>query len=315
MKQPVIDGARTAKVLMLDPGVDLSMPAARDDALETLESGGVVVLRGTGFALTAREREMISNTRALLAGVDDRQVRDGRPTLIFDPSRGKIKRYHFAYLHGRIVRARVRRAVCPDLEAMMARFGMWAGDVLARLLPSYGSALVRDRITYRPNERSVVQPLHIDSSYGFPTQGRGMLRVFSNIDPAQRSRTWQVGEPFEPFANRFIPSLQPRSGGWVASVLARLGFIGGTKTPYDQLIAELRRVAKRDKEYQKTAPREIVEFPSGATWIAITDLVLHGGMSGQHSLDQTFFLPAVGMRDPSRSSLRILERLTHRQLV
>ena len=88
-----------------------------------------------------------------------------------------------------------------------------------------------------------------------------------------------------------------------------------TKTAYDLLVAELRRIAKHDREYQSAAPRRIVEFPSGSSWFAITDLVVHGAVSGQHSLDQTFFLPAVEMADPSRSSLRILERLTGRALV
>ena len=39
-----------------------------------------------------------------------------------------------------------------------------------------------------------VQPLHIDSAYGYPTQGRGMLRIFCNIDPLDRPRVWQLGE-------------------------------------------------------------------------------------------------------------------------
>ena len=80
------------------------------------------------------------------------------------------------------------------------------------------------------------------------------------------------------------------------------------------MIAQLRRLGKRDEAYQRTAPRRIVEFPSGSSWLAITDLVLHGAVSGQHSLDRTFYLPATAMRDPSRSSLSILERMTGRKL-
>ncbi|HVO87818.1 MAG TPA: Kdo hydroxylase family protein, partial [Casimicrobiaceae bacterium] len=238
----------------------------------------------------------------------------GRPTIIFDPARGRIKRFHFALRDGRIVRARIRPSACTALEAMMARFGTWAEDLVASLLPTYRSVMSRDRVTYRPNERQIVQPLHIDSSYGHPTQGRGMLRVFCNVDPANRPRRWQVGEPFESFANRWIGSIPERSAGWSEALLARLGLVG-PKESYDQLIADLRSAGKRDKEFQRTAPREIIEFPCGSTWIAITDLVVHGGLSGQHSLDQTFFLPAEGMRDPSRSSLRILERMTGRDLV
>lgn len=315
MTQPASDTRPPLlKVLTLDTKTALSAPEVRERALDTLENGGLVFLPGTGFALTANEREMIANTGEMLVGFGEREKRDGRPTIIFDPARGRIKRYHIAVLDGRIVRARIRRQACAALEAMMARFGTWTEDIVASLLPSYRSVMARDRVTYRPNERQIVQPLHIDSSYGHPTQGRGMLRVFCNVDPADQPRRWQVGEPFESFANRFIRSIPARRAGWSEALLARLGIVG-PKEPYDQLIADLRSAGKRDKEYQRTAPREIVEFPRGSTWIAITDLVLHGGLSGQHSLDQTFFLPAEGMRDPARSSLRILERLTQRQLV
>jgi hypothetical protein len=102
--------------------------------------------------------------------------------------------------------------------------------------------------------------------------------------------------------------------GWSASLLSHLGIVG-PKTAYDQVIAELRRLGKDDKEYQKNAPRQIVEFPSGSCWFAITDLVLHGAVSGQHSIDQTYFLPDTGMSDPAHSTLRILERMSQQALV
>jgi 3-deoxy-D-manno-oct-2-ulosonic acid (Kdo) hydroxylase len=304
--------AAAAEVLTLDQDVDLSAQALQHVALETLEGGGVVFLPGTGFELTAKEREIISDTKTLL--VKEPEFRNGRPTIIFDPQRGKIRR-HYALVHGKPVTIQVQRAVRPDIEAMLARFGTWAERLIAKLFPSYGPVLAHDRITYRPNERDSMQPLHVDSSYGFPTQGRGMFRLFCNIDPANRPRVWQVGEPFEPFVRRFLPSVHLRPASWTSALLARLGIVRGSKLPYDQMIAELRRLGKRDKQYQSTAPRRTVEFPAGSCWFAITDLVLHGAASGQHSLDQTFFLPADGMGDPSRSSLRILERLSGRPLV
>jgi 3-deoxy-D-manno-octulosonic acid hydroxylase-like protein len=301
------------EVFRLDESADLRAPEVRRDALEAVENGGVVLLPRSGFELLASERDLISDLRNFL--VKAPSTANGRPTIIFEPSRRRITRFNFAYAGRKLVRAEVKRSVLPELEAMMARFNTWAEALISALLPCYASKLGRDRVTYRPNERSAVQPLHIDSAYGYPTQGRGMLRVFCNIDPLDRPRVWQVGEPFESFARRFLASLQPRRPGWTASVLARLGIVGGARTAYDVLLAELRRRGKRDAEYQRTAPRRIVEFPPGASWIAITDLVLHGALSGQHSLDQTFFLPAAAMRDPARSSLRILERLSGRRLV
>jgi hypothetical protein len=305
--------ATTATIMTIPPGADLAERSVRDDALTTVEDGGIVLLSGTGFALSDAEAALVGELRAMLT--TEPQVPDGRPTIIFDPARGGIKRFHFAYSRGRLVRAQVRPTARPVIEAMMARFGAWAEGVIGALLPSYGTNLDRDRITYRPNRRGDVQPLHMDSSYGFPTQGRGMLRVFSNIDPTSRPRVWQVGEPFAPVARRYVGSLRAQRSGLGAALLARLGLLGGAKTPYDRMMADLRRLVKGDKEYQREAPRRTVAFPAGSTWIALTDLVLHGAVSGQHSLDQTFYLPAAAMRDPSRSSLHMLERLTGQRLV
>lgn len=307
------DVAQTVKVLTIEPDTDLSAPELRRAAIETLEGGGLVYLPRSGFELSAREQELISDPTKVLTQVPD--VEDGRPTIIYDPARGHIKKYHYAQVRGKMMRAKVRDTAQPDLEAAMARYGKWAENVIAQLFPSYQEVLERKRVTYRPFPRNSTQSLHIDSSYGYPTQGRGMLRIFSNINPANRPRIWQLGEPFEPFVRRFLPSVRLSKPSWVSSILARLGIVDGTKTKYDQYVAALRALGIRDKEYQRTAPREIMEFPSGASWIAITDLVLHGAMSGQHSLDRTFYLPVEAMNEPSRSSLRILERLTGEALV
>jgi 3-deoxy-D-manno-oct-2-ulosonic acid (Kdo) hydroxylase len=313
MNLPIGEEGQTVKVLTIAPGSDLSAAEIRRAAIETLEGGGVLYLPQGGFELSERERELMSDTAKILTREPD--VEDGRPTIIFDPARGRIKKYHYVHVHGKMMRAQVRDSARPDLEAMMARYSKWAESVIAELLPSYYASLDRNRVTYRPFARNNTQPLHIDSSYGYPTQGRGMLRIFTNVHPANRPRVWQLGEPFEPFVSRFLPFVRLREPAWVSSVLARLGIVGGSKTKYDQCIAALRALGKRDKDYQRTAPRKVCEFFTGASWIAITDLVLHGAMSGQHSLDQTFYLPAQAMNDPSRSSLRILERLTGEALV
>jgi hypothetical protein len=305
--------AGAVEVFRLDEGCDPSAPAVQRDALEALESGGLVLLPRAGFELLASERTLISELLNFL--VKEPGTANGRPTIILAPTQRRIARFNFAFAGRKLVRAEIKRAVRPELERMMVRFTTWTEHLLAALLPRYVPALDRDRVTYRPNERSAVQPLHVDSAYGYPTQGRAMLRVFCNIDPRERVRVWQIGEPFEPFARRFLTKLTPPRPGWAASVLARVGVVGGARTAYDAMLAELRRLVKRDAEYQRTAPRRIVEFPPGASWIAMTDLVLHGALAGQHSLDQTFFLPASAMRDPSRSSLRILERLSGRPLI
>lgn len=300
-------------ILTIERGEDLSAPQLRQKAIETLEGGGVIHLPKSAFELSERERELISNPSNILTQVPD--VEDGRPTIIYDPAHGHIKKYHYAQVRGKMMRAKVRDTAQPDLEAVMARYGEWTESVINQLFPSYNGALERKRVTYRPFPRNSTQSLHIDSSYGYPTQGRAMLRVFSNINPVNRPRIWQLGEPFEPFVRRFLPSVHLKKPSLLSSILASLGIVDGAKTKYDQYVAALRTLGIHDKEYQQTAPRKIMEFPAGSSWIAITDLVLHGAVSGQHSLDQTFYLPARAMNDPSRSSLRILERMTGLALV
>jgi hypothetical protein len=310
-----VERAATAEILRLDTTrLDLSAPAVRAAALETLESGGLVLLLGSRFALTTAERDLIANTRHIVRGIDDADIRDGKPTIIYEPWRGRIKRRRYAHARGRFARTDIAPAVRRPLESMMARFSTWATDLIAELFPSYPAALTQDRVTYRPHERNATQALHVDSSYGYPTEGRGMFRLFTNVDPSGRPRVWQVGEPFESFARRFVPGIRLREPGPIESLLSRIRIRRGRRTLYDDVIAELRLLGKRDREYQRTAPREIVTFPSGSSWLAITDLVPHGAVSGRHSLDQTFFLPATGMVDPHRSSLYILERLIGRQL-
>lgn len=309
----VCEEAETVKMLTIEPETDLSASEVRSKAIEMLEGGGVIYLPKGGFELSQQERELISDTANILTRVPD--VEDGRPTIIFDPAHGRIKKYHYVHVNGKMMRAQVKETARPDLEAIMSRYSKWAEGVIIQLFPNYQRALDRKRATYRPISRNSTQSLHIDSSYGYPTQGRSMLRIFTNINPANRPRIWQLGEPFEPFVRRFLPSVRLSKPSWVSYILSRLGIIDGTKTKYDQYIAALRTIGIRDKEYQRTAPRKIMEFPSGSSWIALTDLVLHGAMSGQHSLDQTFYLPADVMDDPSRSPLRILERLTGEVLV
>ena len=166
VERPPLGTASAVKVLTLDDGIDLSAPGARRDALEALEGGGVVLLPKAGFQLIAKERELLSDLRNILATEADNA--NGRPTIIFDPARGKIARLNYVLSRWRLVRAEVKSSALADLEHMMTRFSRWAEDLIARLLPRYASVLGRDRVTYRPNQRSAVQPLHVDSAYGYP---------------------------------------------------------------------------------------------------------------------------------------------------
>lgn len=277
-------------------------PVVQSRALAALEAGAIIYLPDA-FRLTERERALVAGASVTLLTKKERESKNGRPTIIFDPDRGHIL--------GR----RGKGSQRAELEALCARYAVWAQETVGSLFPSYKEGLVRDRTTYRPCERAAPQGLHVDASYGRPTGGRGMLRLFCNINPEGRPRAWRVGEPFTPFAQRFVPMAKLKSQTGADRLLGRLGLTKGQRTTYDRLMEDLRSQAKRNRNYQERSPQRIVEFPVGSAWLAITDLVLHAAVSGQHSLDQTFFLPSHVMAQPERSSLNILERLTETRLL
>ena len=127
-------------------------------------------------------------------------------------------------------------------------------------------------------------------------------------------RVWQFGEePFEDFAKRLKPQMRrPLPGsGWL---LDKLGITKGFRTPYDDLMRQMRNITKVDKDYQKNTARKVVEFPPGSTWVLFTDDVLHGALKGQYAFEHTFWLDVKAMQRPERSPLRVLERLNGRAL-
>jgi hypothetical protein len=155
--------------------------------------------------------------------------------------------------------------------------------------------------------------LHIDSFPASPVQGRRILRVFSNVNPNDRARSWRVGEDFTRVATRFVAGLSLPVPG-LAWLLKLLHVTKTFRTPYDALMLQLHDRMKADTSFQETCDQEAVDFPSGSTWICFTDEVSHAAMAGQYQFEQTFLLPVAAMIDESRSPLRILERLKGRPL-
>jgi hypothetical protein len=72
--------------------------------------------------------------------------------------------------------------------------------------------------------------------------------------------------------------------------------------------------AKLDTEYQRSVPKQRIEFPPGATWVVYTDRVMHAVLGGQFLCEQTFYLPVAAMQEESYAPLRVLEQLWQRRL-
>ena len=267
------------------------------EATEALESGLVLFFPNLTFELSDKEAELRS------------------PRII-----GKSKNVNYNPANDKL-----GGTVCTGAEAdlvrqMISRFASQTKGLLHALLPHYSRNLIQARTSFRPVEVAGRQSswrkddtrLHVDSFPSSPTQGKRILRIFSNVNP-ERPRTWRVGEPFGDLAKRFFPKLtRPPFGSATLNYLLRV-----TKAPrseYDHYMLQLHDCMKEDTNYQETVTQHTQPFPAGSTWVVFSDQVSHAAMSGQHQFEQTYLLPVSGMLDPGTSCLKVLERLAGRKL-
>jgi hypothetical protein len=270
------------------------------ELLELLEDGQVLWFPKLEFTLLEAEQALRSPS-----------VSDGRSkNIAFDPNTQRISG------------CALTGAELKNMCAMMARFSDQCTALLKHMLPDYAGALQTRLTSFRPlevegrdsSDRKNDTRLHVDAFASRPNQGQRILRVFSNVNPSGKPRTWLVGEPFEPYARRFLPQVRNQ---WPleAALLERLKITKQRRTRYDHCMLQLHDHGKLDERYQRETHRERIDFPPGSTWICFTDQVLHAALGGQHLLEQTYLLPASAMRHPERSPLRTLERLIGRTLV
>jgi len=268
-------------------------------ACAALETGSVLFLPDLPFRILDSERRFLAP-----------EVAAGAKNISFDP-RGR-----------RLAHAQVDAGSAAELTALLARFSDHAEELVRSLLPAYERGLATGRTSLRPVEirgrslswRKDDSRLHVDSFPSTPVQGRRILRVFSNVNPQGVTRAWRVGEPFEAVAERFHSCLaMPLPGS--SRVLHTLGITKTVRSAYDHVMLGLHDRMKRDTAYQASADQERFEFPAGSTWLVFTDQVSHAAMSGQHALEQTFYVDVEAMQEPARSPLRVLERRMGRNLV
>ena len=273
-------------------------PEVSSMAHAALESGDVAFCPGLGFTVEPRERCLF--TPAILG-------------------RSKNASYDAAAdrLGGTTVTGEDREA----LRAFMQRFSDASAALVDRLLPSYRGRLTRARASFRPAEiarrattwRKDDTRLHVDSFPATPSGGRRILRLFTNVNPDGRPRSWRIGADFETVARRYADRLRlPLPGA--GAVLALVRVTKTRRSAYDALMLQLHDLMKDDQDFQARSPQTAVDFPAGSTWMTFTDQVSHAATAGQYQLEQTFLLPVEAMTDPERSPLRVLERIKGRRL-
>jgi hypothetical protein len=290
------------RVLRVEAGAwnDRALEGRSEQAQLGLEQGHVLHLEALPFRLDAAEQSLLDPAHA-----DPR-----RKNISLEPDGGR--------LHGVIGDASVQATA----RSLVARFQADAASLVDALFASYRGRLraapaslrlhaVEHRATSWRHDDS---RLHIDAFPSRPLAGERILRVFLNIHPRGEPRVWRVGETFESVARRFLPRLRAYRP-LAARALRTLGLTKQLRTPYDHLMLGLHDAMKADADYQRDCVQQSVSFAPGSVWVCFSDQTSHAVMSGQHMLEQTFFLPVAAMRHPQHAPLSVLERLTGERLV
>ncbi len=291
-----------ARRLACEPEAPVLSCSAGEDLRPLLERDGVMVAETTSFQLSAAEAELI-----------ERHWSDGRSkNSSYNPHTGEVDGVLTGpkSIHG--------------LRALMARYAVWSTNLIAEFFPAYHAALELGRTSLRRrsvqeepplSRRKDDRSLHLDAFTSQPVAGRRILRVFNNVDPTGADREWAIAEGgFGDYAARFRGRARRLLPG-EAMLLEGLSLTKSRRTDYDQIMLGMHDAAKRDRGYQRTAPRRYVSFPPGATWLAFTDQTPHAAVSGHCALEQTFYVPIESLADPASSPLRILERIWGAALV
>ena len=203
-----------------------------------------------------------------------------------------------------------------QLVALLRGYAEFSMQLLAEALPSYRPYLHWGRTSFRPaqikgrvsSKRKDDTRLHVDSFTASPVNGLRILRVFCNINPDGEARVWHIGESFPQVVAQFAPRIPPYN-----RLIARLlHWVKVTKTlrsAYDHYMLRLHDTMKLDDAYQEQVTKTRIDFPAHSTWVVFTDQVSHAAISGQHLLEQTFYLPANHQSHPELSPLYQLNKL------
>ena len=193
---------------------------------------------------------------------------------------------------------------------MMQGYADFAYQLIQATLPSYIPHLQWGRTSFRPaqingrvsSKRKDDTRLHVDSFSASPVHGLRILRVFCNVNLHNEPRVWNLGEPFPQVLERFAPQIKPYSK-LKARVLKLVKTTKTLRSAYDHYMLHLHDTMKMDDVYQAEVEKIQVDFPAQSSWIVFTDHVSHAALSGQHLLEQTFYLPAEKMVNPECSPL------------
>jgi hypothetical protein len=218
------------------------------------------------------------------------------------------------------------------LKEILCNYSQRAAAFLSELLTPYSKEWKIDYTSFRPFQergrklrlRARNDLLHVDAFPTRPLHGDRILRFFTNINP-DMSRDWITSDPFSSLAEKFggkdVPfpksvgySLYDRIERKMKMMLRSSGIKVPLRSPYDTFMLKLHNFLKENQDFQKNCRKDYWEFPPNCCWAVFTDQVSHAAMSGQYALEQTFLVPISALLYPEHSPLRLLERLSGRNL-
>jgi 3-deoxy-D-manno-oct-2-ulosonic acid (Kdo) hydroxylase len=268
-------------------------------AINSLEEGKVLFFPHLSFQLLDGEFDFLSH----------QLVHPGTKNISFSQKTGLVK--------GSLCKE--DKITC--LKQMMHRYAQSTFQLMEKLFISYHQNLEVARTSFRPVEiegrvasyRKDDTLLHVDAFPSTPTQGRRILRIFSNVNQEGKARIWRLGSPFENVVKYFVPKIKKPLRG-VNLLLEALKITRGRRTLYDHYMLQLHNAMKFDMDYQKNVPQIQFHFPPGSTWIAYTDQVSHAAIMGNGAVEQTFYVPRRTMHNFQTAPQTVLENFLGKKL-
>jgi 3-deoxy-D-manno-octulosonic acid hydroxylase-like protein len=283
--------------------VDEPSPARELDYCRALEEGRILLFAREPFELPEAQRAFLLAQRQTRAGY--------HKNIAYRPAQDRVSGF-----------ARGTRADAERLRDVLRLYSRSASEFAARLLPRYARSWRLDLASFRPEEeegralspRSRNDLIHVDAFPTRPTRGDRILRLFTNVNPAE-PRVWLSGGTFEEIAPRFAPlSLVDRArrdglGDLLRRCARAAGLNVAVRSPYDRFMLSFHHYLKESAAFQEGAVKSRVEFPAGATWMVFTDMVSHAVLKGRYALEQTFLVARDSLVLPDKAPIAILERI------
>jgi hypothetical protein len=277
---------------------------------EKLEDGQILWFQGSFFGIS-------ENDRRFLCGIQE-TISPSFKNISFDQSAGRLEGYTGS------------RSDTLRLQQILTTAGESFCQFVPKMLSPYAQYLRADLMSLRPIEeqarelpnRTRNDLIHIDAFPSRPARDRRILRFFTNLHWS-KPRVWIAAETFEQLANQMaLKAGLAQCASGKRGILQRIVTASGRlrvaridRSRYDLFMLRFHDYLKMNADFQARCDKEYLVFPPGCTWVAFTDAVPHGVVSGQYALEQTFFLPVTAMLSSSKSPLRILESLAGSSLI